>query len=105
MAPELLKSEPYNNSIDIWSLGCVFYELLTYNKAFIGQNILSLTLKILNGDYTPFTEDININFKIIISSMLSIDPKERPSIAMIFKIPLIKAAVEKLIYEHKTGKL
>ena len=28
MAPELLKDEPYNELVDVWSIGCIFAELL-----------------------------------------------------------------------------
>uniref|UniRef100_A0A1I8F5V0 non-specific serine/threonine protein kinase n=1 Tax=Macrostomum lignano TaxID=282301 RepID=A0A1I8F5V0_9PLAT len=34
VSPEIVKSEAYNNKTDIWSLGCVLYELLTLNHAF-----------------------------------------------------------------------
>ena len=33
-SPEILKGEPYNQSTDIWALGCILYELVTRKKAF-----------------------------------------------------------------------
>jgi NIMA (never in mitosis gene a)-related kinase 1/4/5 len=29
LSPELCEEKPYNNKSDIWSLGCVLYELCT----------------------------------------------------------------------------
>lgn len=37
MSPEILNSHLYNNKTDIWSFGCVLYELLTLEKAFSGS--------------------------------------------------------------------
>src|SRR5271169_6862808 len=33
-APELVRSSKYNNKTDIWSLGCILYELAVGQKAF-----------------------------------------------------------------------
>ena len=33
-APELLRGEPYDDSVDWWALGCVFHELLTDKPPF-----------------------------------------------------------------------
>ena len=37
MSPEVLKHDGYNVKSDIWSLGCVLYELCTLEHAFQGQ--------------------------------------------------------------------
>ena len=37
--PELLKSESYNKSSDIFSLGSVFHEMCTYEKLWKGANV------------------------------------------------------------------
>ena len=47
MAPEILKGEKYNNKVDIWSLGCLIYELLTLNKCFFADKLVELTMRIL----------------------------------------------------------
>ena len=41
-SPELLAgSRNYNREIDIWAIGCIFYELLTKNILFKGTNQIS----------------------------------------------------------------
>jgi len=37
-APEVLLHQPYHKSIDLWSLGCLFYELLTKKVLYRGHN-------------------------------------------------------------------
>ena len=34
LSPELCEEKPYNNKSDIWSLGCVLYELCTLRHPF-----------------------------------------------------------------------
>ena len=38
MAPEVLGSEAYNHNADVWSLGCIFYELLVGFTPFTGRS-------------------------------------------------------------------
>jgi len=48
MSPEQLKDELIGYQSDIFSLGCVFYELLVRKKAFSGENNFSTMYKIIN---------------------------------------------------------
>ena len=57
MAPEI-DSESYDEKCDVWSVGCVMYELCMLRYAFDsddGKNDLSI--KIRNGDYSRFPND------------------------------------------------
>jgi NIMA (never in mitosis gene a)-related kinase 1/4/5 len=38
LSPELCEEKPYNNKSDIWSLGCVLYEMCTLKHPFEAQN-------------------------------------------------------------------
>ena len=39
MSPEQIQIKYYNQKTDIWSLGCILYELATLKKPFRGANI------------------------------------------------------------------
>ena len=38
MSPEIVVGLPYTQKTDIWSLGCVLYEMCTLNYAFYGSS-------------------------------------------------------------------
>ncbi|XP_042620406.1 serine/threonine-protein kinase Nek5 [Cyprinus carpio] len=42
LSPEICENRPYNNKTDIWSLGCVLYELCTLRHPFEGSNLKQL---------------------------------------------------------------
>lgn len=46
---------------DIWSLGCILYELLTLDVLFESDNVLKLTQKIVEFDYDKFVNDLRDN--------------------------------------------
>ena len=50
MAPEVIKKS-YNEKCDIWSIGIIFYLLLTNKRAYEGENTNSLFLNIISKDY------------------------------------------------------
>jgi NIMA (never in mitosis gene a)-related kinase len=52
-SPEVWKDKPYDNRSDIWSLGCVLYEMLTLNPPFRAPNMNGLYHKVLRGLYEP----------------------------------------------------
>lgn len=39
LAPELVKNEPYDSKVDVWSLGIIIYEMITGCSPFTGNSI------------------------------------------------------------------
>ncbi len=40
LSPEICQQKPYNNKSDVWSLGCVLYELTTLKHAVRNEKII-----------------------------------------------------------------
>jgi len=53
MSPEQVVGQPSDHRSDIFSVGLVLYELLTYQQAFSGESQQSILLKVLNESPQP----------------------------------------------------
>ena len=49
MAPEIFKGDKYTNKVEMWSLGCIIYELFSLNVCFPQTNLVDLVGKITGG--------------------------------------------------------
>ena len=47
MAPEILRSQPYDEKVDIWSLGVLLYEIFQNKSPYKGKNQEEIYKKIL----------------------------------------------------------
>eukprot|EP00494_Astrolonche_serrata_P033732 UN34001 len=53
MSPEQILAQGYDDKADIWSLGCVLYELCSFQRPFTGNSIQQLTKAIKAGIIKP----------------------------------------------------
>jgi serine/threonine protein kinase len=51
MAPEVLNGKKYNHKADVWSLGIIFFEMITGFMPFTGSSKRDLSRKLEQGDY------------------------------------------------------
>lgn len=86
-APEQVVGIKYDNSVDIFSLGIVFYLLASRTLPF--SNLYELR-EVEPPYITTVTHEINS----IIQKMLSKKPKQRPKIEDLLMHPLLKGCIE-----------
>jgi len=79
MAPEIIRGNKYNNKVDIWSLGIVFYQMLFGVPPYIGLNLIDMLEEIQNSEL-KFPKEINNispETEDILKKMLTPEPNER----------------------------
>lgn len=81
--PEIWENTPYNNKSDIWSLGCILYELCTLKHPFQANSWKHLILKICKGYYNPLPSHYTYELHYLIKQMFKRNPKNRPSASTI----------------------
>ena len=92
MSPEVLRGEGHDFASDIWSLGCVLYEMAMLRSPFQqkGLTMDRLFLKIVQGDYVPMSAGTyTTQMSSLVDSMLKTDPSARPPIERIAAAALV----------------
>ncbi|RNF07231.1 mitogen-activated protein kinase kinase 2 [Trypanosoma rangeli] len=70
MAPELVQEQPYNHSADLWSLGCILYQLYYGKPPFYTNHLYKLINQIVN-DPVKFEDPISSDFKSLLKGLLT----------------------------------
>lgn len=82
-APEILLHKEYDSSIDLWSLGVVTYIMLCGFEPFWDDGgEVGICRKVVQGDYSfpsPWWDEVSDSAKDLITQLLSLDPKKRPT--------------------------
>ena len=78
VSPEMCQNKPYNEKSDIWALGCILYELITFRHPFTATNQAALFIKILHGNYTPLPENTSKDLVNMVKFILQKNYVKRP---------------------------
>ena len=93
-SPEVWDEKPYDNKSDIWSLGCVTYEMLTLHPPFRAKDMDQLYNAVKKGQYRKIGDKFSEDMGEIIDYLLKVNPKDRPNCDQILKHPIIKKRLE-----------
>lgn len=80
MAPEVLKRIPYTETVDVWSAGCVVFELCTGHAPYFAKDRHNLILKIRTRDVEYDQDDWRRHpkkLKSVVNAMLNRNHEER----------------------------
>ncbi|TDH07571.1 hypothetical protein EPR50_G00108230 [Perca flavescens] len=89
LPPEVFVNGTYDAKSDIWSVGCILYELCTRQLAFSAETTIKLMPKILNGPNPSLTEPFSPELCELLNYILNRDPQSRPTASEILERPFI----------------
>lgn len=78
-SPEVVRGEEYDYRADVWSLGCIIYEMCTGSILFNSTNEKSLVDKICNQRLPDLPEAYSCDLQMIYTLCLRRVKEERPS--------------------------
>ncbi|NXU34632.1 NEK2 kinase, partial [Drymodes brunneopygia] len=93
MSPEQMNYLSYNEKSDIWSLGCLMYELCALSPPFTAYNQKELVEKIREGKFRRIPYRYSDELNDLIKEMLNVKDYCRPSVEDILQHPLIQDLV------------
>ena len=79
LSPEICENKRYDHKSDVWSLGCVLYELCAGAHPFDAASLKLLVAKITKGAYAP-VPGVSAEVSLAIEAMLQRDARKRPSV-------------------------
>lgn len=95
MSPEQARGQPAGPSSDIYSLGCVFYRVLTGSPPYLGDTAIETIKRRLEDSLPSLSElrpetEFDPGLQAVLSSMLEREARDRPATASQIKSRLSK---------------
>ncbi|XP_073486514.1 serine/threonine-protein kinase ULK4-like [Aquarana catesbeiana] len=88
-APEVIRGADFSISSDLWSLGCVLYEMFTGQPPFFSESFSELTEMIVNKDFPPpqgmSSTKPSSEFLSLLNGLLQKDPLKRITWTELFR--------------------
>ena len=104
LSPEILENKPYDSKSDIWALGVLLYEMMTFKMPFNANSLPMLSVKIMRGNYIPPPTIYTKDLRELVAKCLTLDAKMRPTIDEILKTPLIQNRIRSFLDEVQYNK-
>lgn len=101
LSPEICRNKPYSWASDIWSLGCILYELATLQVPFDAPNISVLLEKITRHQPPPFPDHYSVGLRRLYNECMQRDWQKRPSATDILLKDLIQDEIKQMLLEEQ----
>jgi serine/threonine protein kinase len=106
MAPDVLLQKNYGDSygfkVDIWSLGILFYFLITGKPLFDGNTMSNLGAQVKKGDwYLPASTNLSCQGILFINSILTYSEDDRLTWPEIMQHDYLKLDKKLLVISHE----
>ncbi|OMJ69067.1 hypothetical protein SteCoe_33320 [Stentor coeruleus] len=94
MSPEQITDSRYNEKSDIWSAGCLLYEMTTLNPPFQAKSQAELAHKINLGQTERIPIKYSEDLQRVISWMMAVDYNLRPTVTDILNLPQVTMRIK-----------
>lgn len=99
LSPEVCQEKPYAWPADMWSMGCILYEMCALRVPFDATNISGLVQKICRGPTPTAPAKYSEFIRHLCTEMLSRNPSTRPSSDEILKRSRVQGIVRQMLQE------
>lgn len=89
LSPEIWKKEDYSSKADIFSLGCLLYELATLKHPYEAKSQDELEMKVLSLKAPDIDSSYSSELNYLIKKCLTKNPNDRPSADEFFRNKII----------------
>ena len=96
MCPARFSGVPYDYKSDVWSLGCVLYELSAHQSPFAAFNVEGVRAKVEKVSPKPLPKCYSRDWSNFVRRMLKKVPEERPSVADLLRTPCLQDVLKKV---------
>jgi serine/threonine protein kinase len=97
MAPEILERSPFTQKADVFSFGCVLWELVSRKIPWHDQESFDIAALVVKGERPAIPKDCPSKFAQIMSACWSGNPSKRPTMKQLTE-DLSKLAEEHHLY-------
>ena len=95
-SPEVWKDDPYSYKSDLWSIGCVIYELCELRPPFQGKDLDELFENVCKGEPERINEIYSDDLWKMILMLLQVDVDKRVDCNQFLNSELIKKKIEEM---------
>lgn len=86
-SPEVWRDMPYDAKSDMWSLGCILYEMVALRPPFRAEDMEGLYRKVVRGQYPRIPAHYSQDLADVIAALLQVHPRNRPSVEQLYQMP------------------
>ncbi|KAG0274236.1 G2-specific serine/threonine protein kinase, partial [Linnemannia exigua] len=105
MSPELISEFTYDAKSDIWSLGCVIYELCALEPPFLADTQAQLSARIKEGRVKSLPSQYTQDLDNVVKWMLQVNSRKRPTTKDLLNDSRIKNVQTELELRYQTADL
>lgn len=104
-SPEIYKDKPYDAKSDMWSLGCILYEMCSFRPPFVARNFKELRRAVMLGAFPPLPASYSEELSLLVKALLQLNPADRPTATELLKNPFVRKQVRRLLEPGQSPEL